>query len=313
MVIKKEDIIKAQIRIKDVIHKTPILTNQSLDKISDATLFFKCENFQKIGAFKMRGASNVVFSTTKKKQQNGFITHSSGNHAQAVALASKLAGVRSYIVMPKNVSEVKKNAVVSYGAKIYYCENNEKAREEMCKDIIKKTGALFIHPYNDYGVIIGQSTCFKEVCDDGYKLDYIITPVGGGGLASGTAISAKYFSPMTKIILAEPQNADDAYQSFIKKKIIPVTSPNTIADGLRTSLGDKTFNIIINHVQKIITVSEKEIISAMRLIWERMKIICEPSCSVSLAAVLKEKKTFLNKKVGIILTGGNVDVTKLPF
>ena len=313
MRIKKEDILKAQIRINDIIHKTPVLTNQSINQISEAHLFFKCENFQKIGAFKMRGAANVVFGKNNKEKLNGFATHSSGNHAQAVALSSKLAETTAHIVMPKGAPEIKKKAVKSYGANIYYCDNNEKAREEMCNNVIKKTQSHFIHPYNDYGVITGQATCFKEMCDDGYNLDYIVSPVCGGGLASGTALSAKYFSPTTKVILAEPSNANDAYNSFIKKQLIPVETPNTIADGLKTSLGKKTFNIIINHVEAILTVSEEEIVSSMKLIWERMKIICEPSCSVALAAVIKNKKMFKNKKIGIILTGGNVDIKNLPF
>lgn len=313
MRIKKEDILEAQIRINDIIHKTPVLTNQSLDQISEANLFFKCENFQKIGAFKMRGAANAVFSKNNKEKLSGFATHSSGNHAQAVALSSKIAEKTAHIVMPKGAPEIKKKAVESYGAHIYYCDNNEKAREEMCNNVVKKTQSHFIHPYNDYDVITGQATCFKEMCDDGYNLDYIVTPVGGGGLAAGTALSAKYFSPITKVVLAEPSNADDAYNSFINKELIPVENPKTIADGLKTSLGKKTFNIIINHVEDILTVSEEEIVSSMKLIWERMKIICEPSCSVALAAVIKNKKMFKKKKVGIILTGGNVDIKNLPF
>ena len=315
MELKKETIIKAQKRIKNLIHNTPVLSSESMNIISGSNLYFKCENFQKIGAFKMRGALNAVMSHSSKDIKKGFVTHSSGNHAQAVALSSKIMKTNAYIVMPRTAPKTKLNAVKGYGAEITLCENNENSRKESCEKIIQKTGANFIHPYDNDRVIAGQATCSKEMYDISPKLnlDYILCPVGGGGLASGTILSTNFFSPKTKVILAEPKNASDAYMSFNEKKLIPVKQPKTIADGLMTSLSNKTFNIILNGAEKIITVSEQEIVFSMKLIWERMKIICEPSCAVPLAAVLKMKKTFKNKKVGIILTGGNVDLQNLPF
>ena len=263
----------------------------------------------------MRGALNAVMLHSSKEIKKGFVTHSSGNHAQAVALSSKIMKSKAYIVMPNNAPKIKINAVKEYGAEITFCVNNENARKESCEKLIKKTGANFIHPYDNDSVIVGQATCSKEIYDISPKLnlDYILCPVGGGGLASGTILSTKFFSPKTKVILAEPKNASDAYRSFIEKKLIPVKNPKTIADGLMTSLSEKTFNIIVKGAEKIITVSEDEIIFAMKLIWERMKIICEPSCAVPLAAVLKTKQVFKNKNVGIILTGGNIDLKNLPF
>lgn len=315
MELKKQTIIHAQKRIKNLIHNTPILTSESINNISGAKLYFKCENFQKIGAFKMRGALNAVMSHSSKDIKKGFVTHSSGNHAQAVALSSKIMKTNAYIVMPKSAPKIKINAVKGYGADITFCENNENARKESCQKLIQKTGANFIHPYDNNRVIAGQATCSKEIYDISPKLnlDYILCPVGGGGLASGTILSTNFFSPKTKVILAEPKNASDAYMSFNEKKLIPVKNPKTIADGLMTSLSNKTFDIILGGAEKIITVSEEEIVFSMKLIWERMKIICEPSCAVPLAAVLKTKKTFKNKNVGIILTGGNVDLKNLPF
>ena len=315
MEFKKQTIINAQKRIKNLIHNTPVLSSEYMNKISGANMVFKCENFQKIGAFKMRGALNAVMSHSSNDIKKGFVTHSSGNHAQAVALSSKIMKSNAYIVMPKNAPKIKINAVKGYGADITLCENNERARKESCEQLIKRTGANFIHPFDNDSVIAGQATCSKEIYDISPKLhlDYIVCPVGGGGLASGTILSTKFFSPKTKVILAEPKNASDAYMSFNEKKLIPVKNPKTIADGLMTSLSEKTFNIIVKGAEKIITVSEDEIVFAMKLIWERMKIICEPSCAVPLAAVLKTKKIFKNKKVGIILTGGNVDLQNLPF
>ena len=315
MEFKKQTIISAQKRIKNLIHNTPVLTSESINNISGANLYFKCENFQKIGAFKMRGALNAVMSHSSKDIKKGFVTHSSGNHAQAVALSSKIMKTNAYIVMPKSAPKIKIDAVKGYGADITFCENNENARKRSCQKLIQKTGANFIHPYDNNRVIAGQATCSKEIYDISPKLnlDYILCPVGGGGLASGTILSTNFFSPKTKVILAEPKNASDAYMSFNEKKLIPVKNPKTIADGLMTSLSNRTFNIILGGAEKIITVSEEEIVFSMKLIWERMKIICEPSCAVPLAAVLKIKKTFKNKNVGIILTGGNVDLKNLPF
>jgi len=313
MKFNKEDVILSHKRIASWIHNTPVLTSTSINQISGSELFFKCENFQKIGAFKMRGALNAVLSTSKEKSQKGFVTHSSGNHAQAVALSSKIAKTKAYIVMPNGAPKIKIKAVKGYGAEVTLCDNNEQSRVDTCEQIIKKTGANFIHPYDNDKVILGQSTCSKELYDEVDNLDYIIPPVGGGGLASGTVLSTLFFSKSTKVILAEPEKANDAYVSFNNKKLIPVSNPDTIADGLKTSLSKKTFGIIMEGVDEIITINEGEIINAMRMIWERLKIVCEPSCSLPLAAVLKNKKMFKNKRVGLILTGGNVDLNNLPF
>lgn len=309
----KKKITQAHQRIEKHIHNTPILSSQNINKITGANIYFKCENFQKIGAFKMRGALNAVLSYSKEKVKKGFVTHSSGNHAQAVALSSKIAKTKAYVVMPKGAATIKVNAVREYGGDITFCDNNEQSRVEMCDKIIKKTEANFIHPYNNYNVIYGQATCAKEIYESKFFLDYIITPVGGGGLASGTILATQAFSPLTKVVLAEPLNASDAFESFKSKKLIPVNNPNTIADGLKTSLGDKTFKIIVNGAHDVVTVTEKEIIDSMKLIWERLKIICEPSCSLPLAVVLKNKSKYQNKSVGLILTGGNVDLLNLPF
>jgi threonine dehydratase len=313
MKFNKEDIILSHKRIASWIHNTPVLTSTSINQISGADLFFKCENFQKIGAFKMRGALNAVLSTSKEKSKKGFVTHSSGNHAQAVALSSKIAKTKAYIVMPNGAPKIKIKAVKGYGADVTLCDNNEQSRVDTCEKIIKQTGANFIHPYDNDKVILGQSTCSKELYDEVDNLDYIIPPVGGGGLASGTILSTLFFSKSTKVILAEPEKANDAYVSFNNKKLIPVSNPDTIADGLKTSLSKKTFDIIMEGADEIITINEGEIINAMRMIWERLKIVCEPSCSLPLAAVLKNKKMFKNKRVGLILTGGNIDLNNLPF
>ena len=313
--ISKEKIERAHKRILKGIHNTPVLTSQSIDKISGCRIYFKCENFQKIGAFKMRGALNAILSFDKKDIEKGFVTHSSGNHAQAVALSSKICNTKSYIIMPKGAPKIKIEAVKSYGAEVILCENNERARISQCNKILERTGANFIHPYDNYDVILGQATCAKELYEDKNipRLDNIICPVGGGGLASGTIKATEFFSPETKVVLSEPENASDAHDSFNQKKLIPVKNPNTIADGLKTSMSKKTFNIIVSGAEEIITVSEEEIINSMKIIWERLKIICEPSCSLPLAAILKNKSKFRNKSVGIILTGGNIDLSNIPF
>jgi len=307
------DIKRAHSRIGKYIIHTPIITSNSINEMTGAEIFFKCENFQKIGAFKMRGAINAILSYRPEERENGFATHSSGNHAQAVALASKIAGTKAYIVMPKNAPAVKKNAVKEYGAEIIFCEPNEKSRQETCDKVVSDTGAIFIPPFNDYKVITGQATAAKELIEDTPDLDIIMTPVGGGGLSAGTALIANYIMPNTKVILAEPKNADDAYRSFKSGTLKTVKNPDTIADGLKVSLGDKNFEIIKKYVSDILLVSEDEIINAMRIIWERMKIIIEPSCAVPLAAVIKNKDKFKGKRVGIIITGGNVDLGNLPF
>lgn len=307
------DIKRAHQRIEKHIVRTPIMKSSSINEIFGADLYLKCENFQKVGAFKMRGAANVIMSYRPEDRTNGFATHSSGNHAQAVALASKVAGNKAYIVMPNNAPEVKKKAVIGYGAEVTFCEPNEQARAAACNKIIEETGAIFVHPFNDSRIIAGQATAAKEFIEEEHDLDYIITPVGGGGLAAGTALVASYVSPNTKVILGEPEKVNDTYLSFKSGKLTPVGTEKSIADGLLVSVGSLNFEIIKNHVEAVVTVSETEIISAMRLIWERMKIIIEPSSAVAIATVLKQKDQLAGKKVGIIITGGNVDLGNLPF
>ena len=309
----ENDIRRAHERILPHIHNTPVLTSQFINELTDAYLFFKCENFQKTGSFKMRGASNAIFSLKPEERLNGFATHSSGNHAQAVAYACKTAGVSAYIVMPRNAPKVKIDAVKNYGGNIVFCEPNETARQEACAKIIQETNAVFIPPFDDLAIIAGQASCAKELIETHADLDYLLTPVGGGGLAAGTALSIKYFSPKTEVILGEPESVNDTYLSLKAGKIIPVSQTHTMADGLKTTVGKLNFEIIKNHVKEVITVSEDEISSAMRMIWERMKIVIEPSCAVPFAALLGRKAFFKNKKVGIILTGGNVDLGNLSF
>lgn len=309
----KNDIIKAADRLSPHIHRTPIHTSKAINKILGTELFFKCENFQKVGAFKYRGATNAVIQLSKKDLQYGVATHSSGNHAQALALAAKISNTKAYIVMPSNAPESKIEAVKGYGAKIIECEPTLEARESTLNQVIKKTNAHFIHPYNDYRIITGQATAAKELIEEQPELDFIIAPVGGGGLLSGTALSVKYFSPLTKVIGAEPIGADDAYKSFVAGKIIPSINPDTIADGLLTSLGELTFPIIRKNVMKILTIQDSFTIEAMQLIWSRMKIVVEPSAAVPLAVVMKNQAFFRDKNIGIILSGGNVDLNKLPF
>lgn len=307
------DIEKAHDRIRPYIHHTPVLSSKSINEIVGAELFFKCENLQKVGAFKFRGACNSVFSLTPEEAKNGVCTHSSGNHAAALALAARMRGIPAYIVMPENAPEVKKIAVAGYGAQITYCTPTLEARESTLKKVAEQTGATEIHPYNYFNVICGQGTAAKELIEETGRLDILMAPVGGGGLLSGTAISAKYLLPKIQVIAAEPAGADDAYRSFYSQTLIPSVTPKTIADGLLTSLGNLTFPIILNNVDQIVTVSEEKIVEAMRLIWERMKIIIEPSSAVPLAAILENKVDVKSKKVGIILSGGNVDLGKLPF
>ncbi len=302
------DILNAHERIKAYIHRTPVMTSAGLNELAGCSIFFKCENFQKIGAFKARGAMNAVLLLTPEQRAKGIATHSSGNHAQAVARAAQTVGVPAYIVMPQNAPEIKKRGVRGYGGQIFECKPTGEAREQMLQEVLNKTGAALVHPFNDYAVIAGQATAAKELLEDaGTKLDVIVTPVGGGGLLSGTLLAARYFSAGTEVIAGEPTGSDDAWRSLQSGKIEPAQA-RTIADGLLTSLGDKTFSIISQYVKEIITVTDEEIIQAMRLIWERMKIIIEPSCAVPFAAVLKAKEKFAGKKTGIILSGGNVDL-----
>lgn len=307
--ITKETIQKAHERIKPYIHGTPVLTSESLNEIAGCSLFFKCENFQKVGAFKARGAMNAALCLTETQLKKGLATHSSGNHAQALARAAKILGVKSYIVMPRTAPEIKKRGVRGYGGEIFECEPNLPSRESTLAEVILKTGATEIHPFNNYDVIAGQATAAKELVEEIGLLDFVLAPVGGGGLLSGTALAVKYYSPNTMVIAGEPAGSDDAYRSLQSGKIEEAQS-NSIADGLLTKLGDKTFPIIQENVKEIITVTDEEIIVAMRLIWERLKIIIETSCAVPFAAVLKDKVKFKGKRVGIILTGGNVDLEK---
>lgn len=307
------DIKRAHQRIANYIIDTPVMTSDNLNELSGSNVFFKCENFQKVGAFKMRGAANKIFSYRPEERTSGFACHSSGNHGQAVARAAKLAGTKAYVVMPKNSTKAKIDAVIDYGAEIILCEPNDKSRSGACEKIIQKTGATLIHPFNDYDIIAGQATAAKELIEDAEDLDAIFVPVGGGGLAAGTALIANYIDPRLKIYLGEPKEVDDTFQSLKAGKIIPNKTANTIADGLKTTVGEKTFAILQEHVESCFTVSEKQIIEAMRLIYERMKIVIEPSCAVPFAALLANKKQFEGKNIGIILTGGNVDLAKLPF
>ncbi len=307
------DIRAAKARISSFVHNTPLLTNKTINEISGCEIFFKCENFQKVGAFKFRGACNSVFSLDEMSAQKGVATHSSGNHAQALALAAKMRGIPATIVMPNNSPQVKKDAVEGYGADVVYCEPTLEARESTLDKVIAEKGHTFIHPYNNYDVICGQATACLEILEVSHDFDTVITPVGGGGLLSGTALAAKSIKPSIKIYAAEPEGADDAFRSFRSGKIIPSVNPNTICDGLLTSLGELNFEIISKYVDDILTANDDEIKSAMRLIWERMKIIVEPSSAVPLAIILNNKELFAGKKVALILSGGNVDLGKLVF
>jgi threonine dehydratase len=300
-------------RIQPYIHNTPVLTSEYLNEISGASIFFKCENFQKTGSFKMRGATSAILHLSEEQMAKGVVTHSSGNFAQAIALAAKSIGVTAYIVMPFNSPKVKKDAVSGYEGRIMECEPTLLARESTAKKIQFEMGATFIHPSNDIHVILGQGTASMELLEKHQDLDVIFTPVGGGGLIAGTGLAANYFAKNCKVIGVEPLEADDAYRSLQSGRIESNTSTNTIAEGLKTQLGDKNFPIILHFVDHITRVSEEETIDSMRLIWERMKIIVEPSSAVALAGVLKEKDIFRNKKIGVIISGGNVDLNKLPF
>ena len=309
----KEALKQCAERIKPYVHRTPVLSSTLLNQLSGIQLYFKCENFQRMGAFKMRGAANAILRLTPAQRAKGVVTHSSGNFAQAVSLAARSLGVKAYIVMPENAPSVKKEAVRTYGGEIIECSPTIKARETNAAKIEKEKGASFLHPSNDLDVILGQGTAALELLEDYPGLDYLITPVGGGGLLAGSALSAHFFGHGCKVFGGEPMEVDDAFRSLQSGKIEFNNSTNTIADGLRTHLGEVNFPIIQEYVDRIIRVEEVEIIEAMRLIWERMKIIIEPSSAVAFAALLKEKEEFQDKKVGIIISGGNVDLGKLPF
>jgi len=307
------DIEDAYGRIKHYIHKTPVLSSSLLNEMFGTQIWFKCENFQKVGAFKFRGASNAVMSLGEEELKRGLITHSSGNHAAAVSLAAGMRGAKAYIVMPSTSPDVKKEAVASYGAEIHFCEPNLKAREETAAEIINRTGATFIHAYDNFNVISGQGTAGLELVRDYPGLDIVMGPVGGGGLMSGTSIAVKGLDPRIKVYGAEPLGADDAYRSLKSGEYIPDHNPDTIADGLLTTLSKRTFEILSSNLDDIFTVREESIIKCMKIIWERMKIVIEPSSAVSLAVIEENRELFRNKKLGIILSGGNVDLRKLPF
>ena len=300
-------------RIRPHIHRTPVLTSARLSTACGGALFFKCENFQKVGAFKARGATNAVFSLTATEAAHGVATHSSGNHAAALARAARLRGIAAYIVMPSNSSRTKIRAVEGYGGRITFCEPTATAREETCARIVADMGAEMIHPFTDFRVMAGQGTAAIELLEDVPDLDMILCPVGGGGLLCGTAVAAKALRPEIRVIAAEPAAAGDAAESFRAGHRIPVDHPHTIADGLRTSIGEPNFELIRRHVDDVVTVSEEGIITAMRTIWETMKIIIEPSAAVPYAAILEGKLDVRDRRVGVIFSGGNVDLDALPW
>jgi len=309
----KQKLIETQKRITPYIHRTPVLTSHLINNKAGAEVYFKCENFQRMGAYKIRGATNAILQLSASQRSKGVVTHSSGNFAQALALAAQSLGVDAHIVMPSSAPKVKMEGVKAYGGKIYICAPTLSAREAEADRIAKETGATFMHPSNDPEVIMGQGTAALELLEDYPELEFVVTPVGGGGLIAGSALAAHYFGKDCRVIGAEPFEVDDAYRSFHSGKIESNVTTNTIADGLKTVLGDKTFPLIRKYVDDIIRVTEDEIIQAMKLIWERMKIIVEPSSAVALAAVLRESDRFQGKKVGIVISGGNVDLGNLPF
>ncbi len=307
------DIRAAHSRIVPFVHHTPVLTSTQLNRIFGCTIYFKCENFQKVGAFKFRGATNAVLSLSPAERAKGVVTHSSGNHAAALALAAAMNGIKANIVMPSNAPDVKKNAVAGYGAEIKFCEPTLRAREETTRIIMEETGATLIHPYDNFNVVCGQGTAALELLDQINSLDIVVAPVGGGGLMSGTSTCVKGIDQDIKVIGAEPLNANDAWESLRSGTLIPSENPHTIADGLLTSLSDFTFTIIKNHVDEILTATEESIKECMMLIWERMKIIVEPSSATVLAIIKENPDFFRNKRVGVIISGGNVDLRNLPF
>lgn len=308
-----QDIKAAHSRIRPFIHRTPVLSSHLLNEMFGCEIFFKCENFQKAGAFKFRGATNAVLSLTADEKRRGVVTHSSGNHAAALALAARMNGVKANIVMPETAPVVKKNAVASYGGTITFCKPTLEAREESTRIIMEQTGAVLVHPYDNFNVICGQGTAAVELLEDKPDLDIVVAPVGGGGLLSGTSTSVKSIDPKIKVYAAEPLNANDAYISFTTGTLTPSRHPQTIADGLLTSLSELTFSIIGKNVDAVYTASEESIKECMLLVWERMKIIIEPSSATVLAIVKENPDVFRGKKIGLIISGGNVDFRKLPF
>lgn len=308
-----EDVKAAQARIKPYIHRTPVLTSTYFNDLTGAELFFKCENFQKAGAFKVRGASNAVFGLSEDQAAKGVASHSSGNHALSLSYAAGRRGIQATVVMPRTAPEAKKAAVRGYGGEVLECEPSTAAREAMLEEVVARTGADFVHPYNDHRVIAGQGTCSLELHEEVGPLDAMVAPIGGGGMISGTCLALSHVSPATRIYAAEPKNADDVYRSFHAGHMIEDDAPQTVADGLKVSLRPRTWHFVSNFVSDVLLATEEEIIEAMYLTWQRMKIVIEPSSAVPLATILKNKHIFVGKRVGVVLTGGNVDLKKLPW
>ncbi|SIO40490.1 threonine dehydratase [Rhodovulum sp. ES.010] len=308
-----DDVVAAHERIAPYIHRTPVLTSSYFNELTGAELYFKCENFQKAGAFKVRGACNAVFGLDDEKAKKGVATHSSGNHALSLSYAAGRRGIPCYVVMPHTAPQAKKDAVRGYGGQITECEPSTSSREAVFAEVQEKTGAEFVHPYNDPRVIAGQGTCSRELNEQVEGLDAVIAPIGGGGMVSGTCLTLSNLAPDIEIYAAEPEQADDAYRSFKAGHIIADDAPNTVADGLKVPLKDLTWHFVSNHVTDIFTASEQEIIDAMKLTWQRMKIVMEASCAVPLATILTNREVFAGKRVGVIITGGNVDLDKLPW
>ena len=308
-----KDIESAHERIRPFIHRTPVLTNSSIDNLIGAKLFFKCENFQKAGSFKIRGASNAVELLSDEEFKRGVATTSSGNHGAALSMAVTRRGGKTKVVMPHNTPKIKVNNVERNGGEVVWCEPDQKYRESVLKDVVNETGATVVHPYNDERIMAGQGTCAKELLEDVPDLDSIVSPVSGGGLLSGSLLAAKNMKSSITVYGAEPEEADDAYQSLKLGRIVPNKTINTICDGLRAQIGSKTFPVIQNLVDDIIPIAEEDIINALRMIWERLKIIVEPSCSIALALIIKNKQLFKGRNVGLIMSGGNLDLDNLPW
>ena len=308
-----DDVVAAHQRIAPHVHRTPVLTSRMLNALSGADLFFKCENFQKGGAFKARGASNAVFGLTDEQAAKGVATHSSGNHGTCLSYAAGRRGIPCTVVMPRTAPQAKKDAVRGYGARVVECEPSTTSREAVFAKVVAETGAEFVHPYNDHRVIAGQGTCSKEMIEDLGEFDAVIAPIGGGGMVSGTCLTLSTLAPKVKIYAAEPEQADDAMRSFKAGHIIADDAPETVADGLKVPLKDLTWHFVKAYVTDILTASEEDIVDAMKLIWKRMKIVMEPSSAVPLATILKNPDIFAGKRVGVVITGGNVDLDKLPW
>ena len=308
-----DDVAAAHERIAPHIHRTPVMTSSCIDRLAGATLFFKCENLQKAGAFKVRGASNAVFGLDDAQAGRGVATHSSGNHALSLSYAAGRRGIPCNVVMPRTAPLAKKSAVRGYGGVITECEPSTSSREATFAEVQAATGAEFVHPYNDARVIAGQATCAKELVSQVDGLDAVIAPIGGGGMVSGTCLALSSLAPDVEVYAAEPEQADDAFRSFKAGRIIADDAPETVADGLKVPLKELTWHFVANHVSDILTVSEREIVDAMKLVWKRMKLVIEPSSAVTVAAILKHKDTFAGRRVGVILTGGNVDLDALPW